>query len=418
MQMTEPMRCRGMRDLLPEAMARFRQVEAEFRQVCQGWGYQEVRTPTIEHLWLFTAAGTLSPHMLGRVYSFLDWDGWSGERVVLRPDATIPTVRLYVEHLRHRRLAKLYYVQNVFRFAEGEESREDWQCGVELIGDSQPQGDIELALVGLEVLNRLGLGPAELRLSHPGIVRAVLAKAGLEAGQQLTLYDRILDGDLSAFQEVQERLPQVGTSLQLLLGDEGEGTAYLVNIRSAFAKAIPELAQPIDELAAVAGALEELGCRCRIATALVRNFEYYTGPVFHFLVGGEKVGGGGRYDSLIGLVGGQEVPASGFALDASKLASLLAGGEKAEARAVVSVRPARPEAKVLAAAFRAAAALRQRGWVAQVATHSQEGDWQLTVDGESFALRPMGTRRRRRFDSLEAVAAALEAEADREAAGA
>ena len=58
--------------------------------------------PLIEPLHLFTSAGTLSPQTLDRVYSFLDWDGWSGERVVLRPDSTIPAARLYAEHLRRR----------------------------------------------------------------------------------------------------------------------------------------------------------------------------------------------------------------------------------------------------------------------------------------------------------------------------
>ena len=136
-----------MRDLLPEEMARFRQVEEVFVGTCRRWGYREVRTPVIEHLHLFTAAGTLSPQMLSRVYSFLDWDGWSGERVVLWPDATIPTARLYAEHLEARSTARLFYVQNVFRFAWGDESREDWQCGVEMIGDEQWNVEEELAVV-------------------------------------------------------------------------------------------------------------------------------------------------------------------------------------------------------------------------------------------------------------------------------
>jgi histidyl-tRNA synthetase len=400
-----------MRDLLPQEMTRFRRVEAAFREVCEGWGYQEVRTPTIEHLWLFTAAGTFSPQMLGRIYSFLDWDGWSGERVVLRPDATIGVARLYVEHLSKMDVAKLYYVQNIFRFAEGEESREDWQCGAELVGDTHPQGDIELLLMGRELLERLGLGPIQVRLSHPGIVRAVLARAGFDAAQQIDLYDRILDGDLTALREIQKRLPPLGGALELLLGTEGDGTAYLANVRSVFLKAIPELARPIDELAAIAGALEGLGCRPIIAAALVRDFEYYTGPAFHFSLGGEKVGGGGRYDSLISLVGGRQVPASGFALDAGKLAAMLADGEEAVARAAVRVRPAGAGTEALADAFRAASALREQGWPAQVAGANSRagGGWQLTVEGERYTLVKAGQRRGRRFDSLKAVAAALKA---------
>ena len=98
--MQDSMRPPGMRDMLPDDMERFRLIESAFRTACLGWGYREVRTPTIERLHLFTAAGTLSPQMLDRVYSFLDWDGWSGERVVLRPDSTIPVARLYVEKLK------------------------------------------------------------------------------------------------------------------------------------------------------------------------------------------------------------------------------------------------------------------------------------------------------------------------------
>ena len=129
-----PERVRGMRDLLPPDMDRVRFVEATFAAACRAWGYREIRTPVIEPLYLFTAAGTLSPKTLDNVYSFLDWDGWSGERVVLRPDSTIPAARLYAEHLAGSDVAKLFYRQNIFHFTDDGSSREEWQCGVELIG--------------------------------------------------------------------------------------------------------------------------------------------------------------------------------------------------------------------------------------------------------------------------------------------
>ena len=95
----KPNRCQGMKDMLTAEMAAFRLVEGICRESCRKWGYREVRTPTIEYLYLFTSAGTLTPDRLGKVYSFLDWDGWSGERVVLRPDGTIPVARMYAENL-------------------------------------------------------------------------------------------------------------------------------------------------------------------------------------------------------------------------------------------------------------------------------------------------------------------------------
>src|SRR5689334_1447656 len=179
----EPLLSRGMRDLLPDELERFRRLERAFLSACSAWGYREVRTPTLEHLHLFTSSGTLSPELLGRVYSFLDWDGWSGERVVLRPDSTIPTVRLFSEQMAQRDSARLFYVQNVLRFEQGDAQREDWQCGVELLGDTYPRGDVELILLARETLARLGLAP-RLKLSHPGIVRSLLDKAGLSLADQ------------------------------------------------------------------------------------------------------------------------------------------------------------------------------------------------------------------------------------------
>ena len=414
----ESQRCRGMRDLLPADMARFRRVEAAFRDACLAWGYGEVRTPTIEHLHLFTAAGTLSPHMLGRVYSFLDWDGWSGERVVLRPDATIGAARLFVEHMRSQRLAKLFYIQNVFRFAAADEPREGWQCGAELLGDTQPRGDIELVLLGWQVLERLGLAPVEVRLSHPGIVRAVLAQAGLEPAEQVRTYDRILDGDPSVVGELEGRLPGLGTPLRLLLEGEGSGSAYLANVRSTFAGAVPGLASPLDELSVVVEALAALGVRCRVATAAVGSFEYYTGPVFQFAANGEAVGSGGRYDGLIALVGGSSLPASGFALDADKLASLLPPEEAAAPEQAVTVQAASQELAALAAAFAAAGALRRLGLWTEVALATGQPSacrWRVTVEpkgeGVTFALYDGSTRRRRSFADLDGLVAALEATA-------
>ncbi len=409
--MHQSMRCRGMRDVLPAEMRRFRRIEDAFRRVCQGWGYEEVRTPTIEHLHLFTSAGTLSPQMLGRVYSFLDWDGWSGERVVLRPDSTIPAARLYVEALKGRPLAKLFYVQNVFRFAQGEESREDWQCGAELIGDTQPRGDLELIFVGCQLLDALGLGP-ELRLSDPGIFRAVLARAGFEMAEQLALYDRILDGDLGALDEVQEGLPELGVTLRALLAAEGEGVPYLNNLRSALLPVIPGLARPLDELTALCEVLERAGRRYRISPALVRNFEYYTGPVFHFTVDGHKVGGGGRYDALLSLVGGREIPASGFALDVGPLAALLPEPE-AETKSAVSIEPSTHDSADLAAAFRLASVLRAAEWPAAVAGGVQGGArWLVVASGDGFTLSGDGKQARRLSDEAEVLRALAEAAGD------
>src|SRR3972149_8298166 len=121
-------KCKGARDLLPGEMSKFNFVAGQFRRACARRTFEEIRTPVIEYFHLFPSAGTLTPKMLGRVYSFLDWDGWSGERVVLRPEGTIPAARLYLENFPKGSLAKLFYIENMFSFEEkGSEPREKWQ---------------------------------------------------------------------------------------------------------------------------------------------------------------------------------------------------------------------------------------------------------------------------------------------------
>jgi histidyl-tRNA synthetase len=392
-EIVDSLRCRGMRDLLPPEMARFRRVEEAFLRTCRSWGYEEVRTPTIEYLHLFTAAGTLSPQTLHRVYSFLDWDGWSGERVVLRPEGTIPAARLYTEHLDGGRTARLCYVQNVFSFATDDEPREAWQCGVELIGPTGLRGDIELVLLGLEVLQQLGLEQAEVVLSHAGLVRAVLAKTGLPPEEQVRLYDRLLDGDLSVLEEIESRLPDLGAPLRLLFDVPGVGAGYLANVRASLLPALPGLQEPLDQLEALCAALEGLGQRYRIQAALARRFEYYSGPVFRFLVGGTTVGGGGRYDGLLELIGGRAVPASGFALQVGALAEFIAGAEQEVAMPIL-VRPEDEGAEALTQALRVAQGLRAREIVARLATAGETGEREVLVSSEgTLTVRIAGEER-------------------------
>ena len=185
-------RCKGSRDLSPEEMRRFRLIEEIFRGCCLHWGYKEVRTPTIEYLHLFTATGTLTPSRLGRIYSFLDWDGWSGERVALRPDGTIPIARLFIDSMADLEMAKLFYITNVFSFEEtGEETQEKWQCGAELIGAGSVTADVELLVLSLRILQGLGLDNIEFRLSHADLIRALLAGFGLTPEEQIRVFDQI-----------------------------------------------------------------------------------------------------------------------------------------------------------------------------------------------------------------------------------
>ena len=375
-------RCKGMRDLSPEEMAAFRYAEGVFRQCCDGWGYHEVRTPTIEYLHLFTSAGTLTPGMLGRVYSFLDWDGWSGERVVLRPDGTIPVARLYTEAQEDKGLARLYYATSIFIFEEtGEKTRERWQGGAELIGAGSPLADAELILLAGEVLSRLGIKNVEMRLSHAGLVRALLAKLGLDAGEQHRMFDRILDGDTEALSKVSGGRPEMESAWRSLLGMQGQSAGFLRNLKALLARDMPEISPYLDDFMKTVSMLDAMKCGYRIDIASGAGFEYYTGMIFQLYAGGEKIGGGGRYDALIPAMGGGDVPASGFALYFDRLMEMMGGrapgGEKP---ARITVRLASEGA--VKEAFGVAGRLREAGYIAEL-----DLDGGRTVAGKVIEVR-------------------------------
>jgi len=390
-------RCKGTRDLSPEEMTGFRLIEGIFRDRCLKWGYQEVKTPTIEYLHLFTSAGTLTPSMLGKVYSFLDWDGWSGERVVLRPDGTIPVARLYIDSMEGKELARLFYVANIFIFEEtGKQTRERWQFGAELIGVSSPLADVELVMLALEVLKQLKISGIELRLSHAGLIRALLTKLELSAEEQTRLFDRILDGDVEALAKVKLERPELGRILSLL-NLKGKLSEF------QFTPDLPELKPGIDDFINIARLLETLGCDYQIDIASGRGFEYYTGIIFQFFKNGEKLGGGGRYDALIPLMGGKDTPASGFALYLDQLINLV----KPEALIKPSTQRIliRAEPEAVKEGFSTASHLREAGYMAELYLGAQKQadfNWRLDINSKPPLFVLTDQLKHRRFEAKTA----------------
>jgi len=361
-------KCKGTCDLTAKDMKRFRFIEDAFRDSCVKWGYQEVRTPTIEYLHLFTSTGTLTPGTLGKVYSFLDWDGWSGERVVLRPEGTIPAVRLYIDELADKKLARLFYVINTFIFEEtGKENREKWQCGVELIGADSISADVELITLSLEVLKKLSFNNIELKLSHAGLIRAVLTGFGLSPQEQGKVFDQILDGDVAILSRLKAKTPELARLLTPLLDLKGENAGFLRNLKTLFSSDLPEFIPELNNFIGVVELLTAMGMKYQIDIASGRGFEYYTGIIFQMFAGDTKLGGGGRYDALIPLMGGKNTPASGFALQINTLMNLIEMPllTNSEANKIL-ITGSDDEPKSVKSAYRIADGLRKAGFIVNV----------------------------------------------------
>jgi histidyl-tRNA synthetase len=368
-------RCKGMRDMSPAEMAVFHRLEGICRERFIKWGYREVRTPTIEYLHLFTSAGTLTPTMLGKVYSFLDWDGWSGERVVLRPDGTIPVARLYTETMSGQGLARLFYAANMFTFEAGDKNRERWQCGAELIGAGSAMADAELMALSIEIIKKLGLEGIELRLSHAGLLKALLAKLKLNPEEQHKMFDSILDGDTTVLTKISQSTPELGEAILPLLNIKGQSANFLGSNKTLLCRALPEIKTSLDDFLKTIAILENLDIKYQINIASGAGFEYYTGIIFQFFIGKEKIGGGGRYDALIPSMGGGDVPASGCAIYFDRLIKLL----KPEAVLLSATKRVLVKGSDAKESFKVASALREAGYIAELDLDGQSADWTLEV---------------------------------------
>lgn len=412
------MKCKGYRDLLPQDIVKFRHIEEVFRAHCLKGGYEEVKTPTLEYLHLFTSAGTLTPNKLSKVYSFLDWDGWSGERVVLRPEGTIPTARLYSESLGKPKIARLFYVENIFSFEQtGKESRERWQCGAELIGAGEPAADVELILLACETLKELGYTKVELRLSHIGLLRALLQGLELAPPQEDKILDQILDGDTKALSQIIGDNPLLKDSLPLLFQSRGKSPGFLRNLKVSLGKALPQLEQSLDNFIAITELLSAMGYNYQIDIASGEGFEYYTGIIFQFYLEGKKVGAGGRYDNLIPLIGGEEVPASGFALYLDQLADSLELKEALAPRILI-----KKQIEDWKSGFQAASSLREAGYITEL-DFGQEGSnfrWVLIIreSPSPFLLLDQATHKRTEVTSISELIELLKEQSETEAGSA
>jgi histidyl-tRNA synthetase len=404
----ENRKCKGMRDFLPDDMVRFRHIEDVFRACCCKYDYREVRTPTLEYLHLFTAVGTLTPSMLGKVYSFLDWDGWSGERVVLRPDGTIPVARLYVENLSEYEQAKLFYVSNSFVFeGTGRKDRERWQCGAEFIGGVKLVADAEAISLAVEVLSRLGLSDVRLQLSHAGLVKALIRELDLGTGEEAKVTARILDGDWEALSEAKSTRDDLDRFLSPLLNLKGKSGSFLRNVRALSATASASFKSSLDDFIGIATLLDDLECDYEIDITAIRSFEYYTGVCFRLLCDGETIGGGGRYDDLITLMSGKTARACGFALYIDPIMRLLSyeGGEGSR----VLIVGEQPVPETIRLCFTLAQSLRDMDCVATVDFQRRETSgyrWVVSVSGEGvprFAVTNLERKEQRNVSSAAAV---------------
>ena len=304
---------RGTHDVLPSEQPAWRRVLGAAEEVCRLYGYRPISTPVFEDTEVFArTSGAGSDVVQKEMYTFEDRGGRS---LTLRPEATAPIVRAYLEHGMHRepQPAKLYTVGPMYRYSAPQRGRyrEHWQLSVEAIGTDDPAIDAELIALYVDLLARLGVTRYELQLNSIGDRECRPAYLDrLESW--LDEHDAELDDDARH---------KRATSPLRVFDTKNDAVASLLAEAPQIGDSLCDACRAhFDE---VRGYLDAFGVAYRLVPTLVRGLDYYTRTTFEFVdeaIGAQSsICGGGRYDYLAEELGGKHTPGIGFGAGIERL---------------------------------------------------------------------------------------------------
>ena len=335
---------RGTHDILPAEWPAWRRVFDTAEELCRLYGYRRIQTPGFEDTEVFArTSGPGSDVVQKEMYTFTDR---ANRSLTLRPEATAPIARAYLEHGLHKEAQpqKLYTIAPMYRYGAPQRGRfrEHWQLSVEALGSDDPAVDAELIQLYDELLHRLGVTGYGLQLNSIGDRNCRPAYIErLEAW--LDEHEDVLD---------EEARQKRGTSPLRVFDVKNE------RVLAALADA-PKIGESLCEpcrehFAAVRRYLDALGVRYELVPTLVRGLDYYTRTTFEFI--DEAIGakssilGGGRYDYLVEELGGPPTPGIGFGAGIERLLLSIGVEDDVEARMIdvfLATEPEAPRERVL-----------------------------------------------------------------------
>jgi histidyl-tRNA synthetase len=304
---------RGTFDVLPREDEVRARIERTAREIFARAGYRRIETPVFEDTELFVrAVGESTDIVRKEMFTFEDHGGRS---VTLRPEATAPICRAYIQHGMHKlpQPVKLWCAGPFFRYEAPQAGRfrQFSQIDAEVIGSDSPLVDAELIMLLDDLLGELAVPGVHLRLSS-------LGSHGPRAAyrDELKAYLRSRESELA--REVRERID--ANPLRAFDSDD-EGT------RAVMAEAPTMLdrleGEDAEHFSAVRAQLDRAGVEYTLDGTLVRGLDYYTRTVFEFTcdrLGAQSgIGGGGRYDGLVEELGGPATPANGWAAGVERI---------------------------------------------------------------------------------------------------
>ena len=304
---------KGTKDIFGDEMRKWLEVEEIIRNLCDDFGFNQIRTPMFEYTDLFArGVGDTTDIVNKEMYSFVD----KGEnRITLKPESTAAVVRAFLEHSMYAdtQPTKLYYISPTFRYERPQAGRQRQfhQFGVEMFGTDSPTADAEIISIGHTLLKRLGIKKVELHINSLGCPDC------------RKRYNETLKAFLQEKKEhlcplCQERMEK--NPLRVLDCKNPECQSHLQNAPTVLGSLDEECTNHFNKVQALLTAMD---IPFSVDPGIVRGLDYYTRTVFEFVsndIGAQgTVCGGGRYDKLVDEIGGKHVPAVGFGAGMERL---------------------------------------------------------------------------------------------------
>ncbi|MFQ5999386.1 MAG: histidine--tRNA ligase [Candidatus Bathyarchaeia archaeon] len=316
---------RGMRDFLPKDAERMRYVEQVSREIAQLYGYEEIITPVVESYDLLAAKS--GEEIRERMYAFKDL---GGRKVALRPEFTASVARLVATKMRNEpKPMRLFCVGSLYRYDEPQYGRfrEFWQANYELFGSNKPEADAEILMLTNDLLTKLGLHNYHFKIGHMGILRGILSQEGLDEEQQNSIMQLL---DKKRWDEALTVARSAGASqnclktLKKILDIRGKDVFSVLKRAEESVQNYVKSVAAVENLREIVELTGESGVKLEvmIEAGFARGLEYYTGMIFEPYVPEIEMAlsGGGRYDKLIELFGGEPTPAVGVAQGVDRIA--------------------------------------------------------------------------------------------------
>ena len=379
----EAQRLKGFRDHLPAAMFARRHVMETLRSIFELHGFAALETPAIEYAATLEGKYGEDERLL---YRFED----QGKRKVgLRYDLTVPLARVVAMHLNELQFPwKRYQMSPVWRGDNPQfgRYREFYQCDIDIVGTASPLADAETLAIFGEAMDKLGFKGYRVLINHRAVLAGLARSAGVHEEQAGTIF-RAMD-----------KLDKIGPDgVRAEMVRNGVDEEVALRVLDLFLKGgsvqsfndnfglLAELAGPLagdeaalkglSDLQAILSALGEMGVqkdRFRVDVTLARGLDYYTGAVYEIVVDEPKIGslgGGGRYDNLVGMFAGRSLPTTGASFGVERIIDVMQElgmivPQSTPSKALVTVFDSKPES--VQASLGLASELRAQGVACEV----------------------------------------------------